>query len=236
MKNWILVFSLIGSLVPSAQAQQVTTGKFCLQYFPQPMVETYVDSLVSYLSREMGGDTVDLDETTLEYIQHFASIATNKSKCIFFESDSIMVHEKVEQELANAYLIIPSEDKLISRVSEGLKEQSYFIEGSSDTGYMDYEVTEDKGDTKSIEGFLCYKTVVTEKHYAPGESEPREREYVLYVTDDLVVAGGFVLGVNMSRIIGCPLEVQEPLNSKVSITYRATGLRLEVPDGIFSTL
>ncbi|NND04776.1 MAG: hypothetical protein HKN87_00230 [Saprospiraceae bacterium] len=236
MKNWILVFGQLFVFVQFAQAQEVTTGKFCLEYFPQPKVETYVDSLVSYLSREMGGDTIDLDETTLDYIEHFASIATYKSKCVFFDRDSIMIHEKVDQELTNTYLIIPSENKLISRVAEGLKEQTYFIEGSTDTGYMDYEIQIDKSDTKSIEGFLCYKTIVTEKYFAPGEEEPREKDYTLYVTDELVVAGGFVLGINMSRVIGCPLEIQEPLNSKINITYRATGLRLKAPDGIFRTL
>ncbi len=236
MKERLLTLSISCIFYFHVQGQQVLTGKYCLEYFPQPKVETYVDSLVSYLSREMGSDSIALDETTKEYIEHFASLATTKSKCVYFSTDSIMIHEKVDRELVNAYLIVPSSNQLISRDHEGIKEQAYFLEGNAEEGYMDYRVTTDKSDTKLIEGFLCYRTEVLESFYAPNEAEPQERKYVLYVTDDLGVAGGYVLGINMSRIIGCPLEIQEPLNSKVSITYRATGLRLKVPAGIFQTL
>lgn len=235
MNKWITLVLILCLTSMSLHAQQVTKGKFCLQYFPQPTVENYVDSLVSYLTREMGGDSTMLDQTTEDYIEHFASQATAKSKCIFFKEDSILVHEKVSQELSSAYMIIPSEDKLISRGNDGLIEQPYFLE-AQETGYTDYSVITDKADTKLIEGFLCYKVVVNEVFYAVGQDKPREKQYHLYVTDDIKLAGGFVLGVNMSRVIGCPLEIQEPLNSKVMISYRATGLSLSVPDGIFQSL
>lgn len=235
MNKWITLVLTLCTVSISIHAQQTIQGKFCLEYFPQPMVETYVDSLVSYLTREMGGDTTMLDATTEEYIEHFASQATAKSKCVFFKEDSILVHEKVSQELTSAYMIIPSEDKLISRGNDGLVEQPYFLE-AQETGYTDYSVVTDKSDTKLIEGFLCYKVVVTEVFYAVGQDKPKEKQFHLYVTDDIRLPGGFVLGINMSRVIGCPLEIQEPLNSKIMISYRAMGLSLNVPEGIFQSL
>ncbi len=215
---------------------QTLEGRFCLQYFPQALVETYVDSLVSYLTREMSADDEKLDSTTLDYIEHFASLATRKSKCIYFSPDSVLIHEKVDQELTNAYLIVPDNNQLISRDQSGLINQEYFIEGSAETGYFDYQVSTDKTDTKVIEGFPCYRVEVNEMFYAPGEEAAREKKYIMYVTDELALAGGYVAGINMSRIIGCPLEIQEPLNSKVNIAYRATGLKLSVPSGIFQSL
>ena len=230
----VLTCFLIASSMGRAQTTQ---GSFCLEYFQQPLVETYVDSLVSYLTKEMSGENEIPDSTTLDYIQHFASLATRESKCVYFSSDSILVQEKVDDELTNPYLILPAENKLISRSQAGgLVQQPYFLESSSELGEFKYVVEEDKTDSKLIEGFLCYRVEVTEFFTAPGEDTPREKKYILYVTDDIEVAGGFILGVNMSRIIGCPLEVQEPLNSKIRITYRATGLRLNVPDGIFQSL
>ena len=215
---------------------QTKEGRYCLEYTPQAVVETYVDSLVSYLTREMTSEDTKLDSTTQDYIEHFASLATRKSKCVYFSTDSILIHEKVDEELTNAYLIIPSQNQLISRDQSGLINQNYFIEGSAETGYFDYQVATDKTDTKVIEGFPCYRVEVNELFYAPGEAAPREKKYIMYVTDDLSLAGGYVAGINMSRIVGCPLEIQEPLNSKVNISYRATGLKLSVPNGIFRSL
>jgi hypothetical protein len=209
-----------------------------MQYYPQPIVETYIDSLISYLSRQMGGDSVTLDQTTQDYIEHFASLATHRSKCVYYRGDSILIHEKVEDELTNAYMIIPSENLLVSRSADEqrLIEQPYFLERDPDRGFSDYEVTTDRTDSKLIEGFLCYRVEVLERFHHPDQPEPAEKKYILYVTDDINLPGGFILGVNMSRIIGCPLEIQEPLNSKVRITYRATGMRLSTPEGIFQSL
>ena len=234
--RWIFLIYMFFILHLSADAQ-TAKGSFCLKYFQQPLVETYVDSLVSYLTKEMAGDGNDLDSTTMDYIRHFSSLATRESKCVFFNADSILIQEKVDNELTNPYLIIPGENKLVSRNQGGsLVEQPYFLESSSDLGEYNYVVDEDRTDSKLIEGFLCYRVEVTEFFLVPDEQTPREKKYILYVTDDIDVAGGFILGVNMSRIIGCPLEIQEPLNSKIRITYRATGLKLDVPAGIFQSL
>jgi hypothetical protein len=211
-------------------------GRFCLEYFPQPLVETYVDSLVSYLTKELSNENEPMDSTTEEYIEHFSSLATRKSKCLYFTSDTILVNEKIDNELTNAYLILPAQNKLISRDQGGLVRQDYFLEPNPEQGYFDYVIAADENDTKLIEGFLCYRLDLTELFYAPNEESPREKNYVLYVTDDISLPGGFVLGNNLNRIIGCPLEVHEPLNSKVSIAYRAKGLRLTLPKGIFKTL
>ncbi|MBK8506300.1 MAG: hypothetical protein IPL46_31325 [Saprospiraceae bacterium] len=147
-----------------------------------------------------------------------------------------MIHEKVDDELTNAYMILPALNKLISRDAGGLISQNYFLEPNAELGYFDYSMTTDPSDTKLIEGFLCYRLELTELFYAPNEESPHEKKYILYVTDEISLPGGFVLGNNLQRIIGCPLEVQEPLNSKVRISYRATGLRLTLPKGIFQTL
>ncbi len=227
---------LFGFVMLESVEAQIETGRFCLEYYPQPLVETYVDSLVSFLSRELGEDQEDMDSTTLDYINHFASLATRESKCVYFDKDSILINEMVDQELTNAYLIIPSENKLLSRELNEIIEQSYYLEPSEDTGYFDYEIKEDRNDTKLIEGFPCYRIEVLERFYAPGETDAREKNYVLYVTNEIKVPGGYVLGINMSRIIGCPLEVQEPLNSKISISYRAKGLRFSLPSGVFESL
>ncbi len=233
-----LVYFVLVLLVSAATTQaQTEQGRFCLTYFPQAQVEAYVDSLVSYLSREMAqDDDQPLDSTTLDYIEHFASLATRKSKCVYFNVDTILVHEKVDEELTNAYLILPQANLLISRDQSGLIEQPYFIEGSSEQGYYEYEVETDRSDTKVIEGFPCYRVSVQENFFAPGEEQPRAKTYLMYVTDELKLAGGFVAGLNMSRIIGCPLEIHEPLNSKVSIAYRAAGLRLSLPEKVFQSL
>jgi hypothetical protein len=223
-------------LIQTSVQSQTTQGRFCLEYFPQPLVESYVDSLVSYLTRELGEGQEVLDSTTEEYIEHFASLATRKSKCVYFNSDTILVNEKVDDELTSAYMILPVMNKLISRDAGGLVSQNYFLEPNEELGYFDYEITTDPSDTKLIEGFLCYRLELTESFYAPNEETPHTKKYILYVTDDIVVPGGFVLGNNLQRIIGCPLEIQEPLNSKVRISYRATGLRLSLPPGIFQTL
>lgn len=215
---------------------QTTQGRFCLEYFPQPLVESYVDSLVSYLSKQMSQEDQLLDSTTQEYIEHFASLATRKSKCVYFSSDTILINEKVDDELTNAYMILPAQNKLISREAGGLVSQNYFLESGNEQGYFDYLITTDPSDTKLIEGFLCYRLELTELYYAPEVESPHEKKYILYVTDEISLPGGFVLGNNLQRIIGCPLEIQEPLNSKVRISYRATGLRLSLPDGIFQTL
>ena len=230
---WSLIFTTLALGLSRAQSSE---GRFCLEYFPQAIVETYVDSLVSYLTREMGSDGEELDSTTKDYIEHFASLATRKSKCVYFAPDSILIHEKVDQELTNAYLIVPTNNQLISRDQTGLIEQPYFIEGSAESGYFDFQVSTDKTDTKVIEGFPCYRVEVTELFFAPGEESAREKKYILYVTDELSLSGGYLAGINMSRIVGCPLEIQEPLNSKVNIAYRASGLRLSLPQGIFKTL
>ena len=236
MNKSILVLSVCFFTTFASLAQEVTSGRFCLEYFPQAMVETYVDSLISYLTKEMGASDEKLDSTTLDYIEHFASLATRKSKCVYFARDSILVNEKVDEELTNAYLIVPSSNRLLSRDQSGLVEQQYFIEGTQETGYFDYQVTADKTDTKVIQGFPCYKVEVIEMFYAPGEADPREKKYLLYVTDEISLPGGYVVGINMSRIIGCPLEIQEPLNSKINISYRATGLKLSLPPGVFQSL
>ncbi len=223
-------------IIQSTLFGQTSQGRFCLEYFPQPLVETYVDSLVSYLTKELGDDQALLDSTTQEYIEHFASLATRKSKCVYFASDTVLIHEKVDDELTNAYMIIPALNKLVSRDAGGLISQNYFLESNIELGYFDYSLTTDPSDTKLIEGFLCYRLELTELFYAPNEELPHEKKYILYVTDDISLPGGFVLGNNLQRIIGCPLEIQEPLNSKVRISYRATGLRLNLPTGIFQTL
>jgi len=230
--HFCLLFCL-GNLSVGAQS---TEGRFCLEYFPQPLVETYVDSLVSYLTRELGEGEAILDSTTQDYIEHFSSLATRKTKCVYFNADSILVHEKVDDELTNAYLILPNANKLVSRDQSGLISQNYFLEPSDELGRYEYDIKKDEQDTKLIEGFLCYRLELTEKFYAPNEDAPREKRYILYVTDDIALAGGFLLGNNLNRIIGCPLEVQEPLNSKVRIAYRATGLRLSLEAGTFDTL
>ncbi len=229
------ILGLLMGISISSNGQEIESGQFCLQYFPQGTVETYVDSLVSYLTREMGNDG-DLDSTTSDYINHFASLATRKSKCIYFEKDTILIHELVEQELTNAYMIVPSQNQLFSRDQDELVVQPYFLEGSPEKGYFDYQVATDKTDTKVIEGFPCYRVNITEMYFPPGEASAKEKEYIMYVTDDISLPGGYILGINMSRIIGCPLEIQEPLNSKVRIAYRATGLKFDLPDGIFNTL
>lgn len=232
-----LVYLALGVLIFLGSLQaQTTQGRFCLEYFPQPLVESYVDSLVSYLTKQMAQDDQLLDSTTQEYIEHFASLATRKSKCVYFTSDTILINEKVDDELTNAYMILPAINQLISREAEGLVTQNYFLESNSDQGYFDYKITTDPSDTKLIEGFLCYRLELTELYYAPEEDAPHEKKYILYVTDEIALPGGFVLGNNLQRIIGCPLEIQEPLNSKVRISYRASGLRLTLPPGIFQTL
>ncbi|MCB0685017.1 MAG: hypothetical protein KDC53_00790 [Saprospiraceae bacterium] len=231
-----LVYLAFLSLLLSNTHAQTTQGRFCLEYFPQPLVESYVDSLVSYLSKQMGADDQVLDSTTEEYIEHFASLATRKSKCVYFSSDTILINEKVDDELTNAYMILPAVNKLISRDAGGLVSQNYFLDANAEEGYFDYGIETDPSDTKLIEGFLCYRLELTELFYAPQEETPHEKKYILYVTDEIALPGGFVLGNNLQRIIGCPLEIQEPLNSKVRISYRATGLRLTLPDGIFQTL
>ncbi len=235
MKKWFVAPVVLGLSFSLSQAQ-IETGRFCLEYYPQPLVETYVDSLVSYLKKELSQDGEDLDSTTMDYIQHFSSLATRESKCIFFDGDSILVNEKVDDELTNAYLIISSENKLLSRDGDQIIEQQYFFEPTAETGYYDYVVSTDENDTKLIAGFPCYRVEVTEHFFAPGETDSRERAFVLYVTDEISVPGSYIMGVNMSRIIGCPLEIQEPLNSKVSISYRAKGLNLSIPNGTFQSL
>ena len=228
-----LTLFCLSYILASSQTMQ---GRFCLEYFPQPLVETYVDSLVSYLTKELSDENEHMDSTTEEYIEYFSSLATRKSKCVYFTSDTILVNEKVDDQLTNAYLILPAQNKLISRDQGGLVSQNYFLEPSTELGYFDYAIVRDEADTKLIEGFLCYRLDMTEFFYAPNEEEPREKKYVLYVTDDISLPGGFVLGNNLNRIIGCPLEIHEPLNSKVSIAYRAKGLRLSLPAGVFKTL
>ena len=228
------IFALIS--LTSLMHGQATQGRFCLEYYPQPLVETYVDSLVSYLTKELSDGENPLDSTTEDYIEHFSSLATRKSKCVYFTSDTILIHEKVDDELTNAYMILPALNQLISRDQGGLIRQNYFLEPSDDLGYFDYSLTSDRNDTKLIEGFLCYRLDLIELFYAPNETTPREKKYALYVTDEIGLPGGFVIGNNLNRIIGCPLEIQEPLNSKVSIAYRAKGLRLLLPEGVFQSL
>ncbi len=223
-------------LIPLFSLAQDSGGSFCLEYYPQPMVETYVDSLVSYLSKELADEDNLLDSTTQDYIEHFSSLATRKSKCVYFAPDTILIHEKIEDELTNAYMILPGENQLISRDQGGLISQNYFLESSDDLGRYEYTVFEDQNDTKLIEGFLCHRVDLSELFYVPGEETPREKDFILYVTDEIGIAGGYVLGNNMSRIIGCPLEIQEPLNSKVKIAYRASGLQLSLPNGVFGSL
>lgn len=235
MDRLVFLLFTIPLLLNNTNAQ-TSQGRFCLEYFPQPLVESYVDSLVSYLSKQMGEEDEVLDSTTLDYIEHFASLATRKSKCVYFSSDTILINEKVDDELTNAYMILPALNKLLSRDAGTLVSQNYFLEPTDKEGYFDYSITTDPGDTKLIEGFLCYRLELTESFYAPGEESPHEKKYILYVTDEIALPGGFVLGNNLQRIIGCPLEIQEPLNSKVRISYRATGLRLNLPEGIFQTL
>ncbi|NND35084.1 MAG: hypothetical protein HKN76_21035 [Saprospiraceae bacterium] len=235
MKRFIYSFLTVMCLSTLGHAQTIQ-GRFCLEYYPQPLVETYVDSLVSYLTKELSDGENPLDSITEDYIEHFSSLATRKSKCVYFTSDTILIHEKVDDELTNAYMILPALNQLISRDQGGLVRQNYFLEPSAELGYFDYTITTDENDTKLIEGFLCYRLDLVESFYAPNETSPREKKYTLYVTDDIELPGGFVLGNNLNRIIGCPLEIQEPLNSKVSIAYRAKGLRLNLPDGVFGSL
>ncbi|MBK8506299.1 MAG: hypothetical protein IPL46_31320 [Saprospiraceae bacterium] len=84
--NRTLYILLSVTLIQASLIGQSTQGRFCLQYFPQPLVESYVDSLVSYLTKELGDEESLLDSTTEEYIEHFASLATRKSKCVYFTS------------------------------------------------------------------------------------------------------------------------------------------------------
>ncbi len=236
MKDFSIIYSLwlMGAAALPVLGQS-HAGRFCLQYYPQPLVEVYVDSLVSYLARELGEEQA-LDETTMEYIEHFASLMTRKSKCVYFRGDTVLIHELVDDQLVNSYMILKAEARLVSRTDRGLVEQDYFVEPDEEEGRFDYAVRSNKGDTKLIEGFLCYRLDLEELYYPPGGADPVGKSYVLYVTDDLPVPGGFVLGNNMSLMIGCPLEIHEPLNTKVNIVYRARGFRLAVPAGIFQTL
>lgn len=234
MQRILLLFLAI--CLSFSVSSQVVRGTFCLEYYPQPLVETYVDSLASYLSKELADEDGYLDSTTLDYIDHFSSLAIKKSKCIFFNTDTLLIREQTGDELVNAYMILQSENKLLSRNISGLVEQNYFLEESEEMGRYEYIFEDDRSDTKLIEGFLCYRLELTEVFHEPNIEQPRERKFILYVTDEIKVPGGFILGNNMQRIIGCPLEIQEPLNSKVRIAYRAARFKLTIPEQIFKSL
>ena len=218
-----------------SQNQILSQGSFCLDYFPQPIVETYVDSLVSHLSREFQSDETSLDSTMKAYIEDFASAVTRRSKCVYFGNDSILIQEKVDDRLASSYLIIPKANILITRNRDGIQEQPYFIESSDTSGYFDYLIKLDESDTKIIAGLPCYKVELTELYYQSGTEEPFEKTYNLYVTDAIPIPAAYVLGINLRRNIGCPLEIQEPLNSKINISYRANNLSLRLPETIFNS-
>ncbi|MDH3649237.1 MAG: hypothetical protein OEQ53_06110 [Saprospiraceae bacterium] len=217
----------------SLSAQDPTVGKFCLTYKVQPIVEAYIDSLQSYLRWEFQKDSVELDSTTEEYIEHFSSMVTRKSKCVYFHPDSVLIQEIVDDRATNTYLILPEENAVVYRLNQDIKKEPYFLEEDSNSGNFEYSVREDRSDTKLIEGFPCYRMEITEIFHPADESAPNEKKYVVYVTDAIPVNGNFVLGINMSQIIGCPLEVQEPLNTKVRISYQASGLTFSIPGSIF---
>ena len=235
MRLFFLLFTVVFSQTLTAQDQKLSQGSFCLEYFPQPIVETYVDSLVSHLSREFQSDETALDSTMKAYIEDFASAVTRRSKCVYFSADSILIQEKVDDRLASSYLIIPEANILISRDRNGLQQEPYFIESSDTSGYFDYLIKLDESDTKVIAGLPCYKVELTELYYQIGTEEPFEKRYDLYVTDAIPIPAAYVLGINMRRNIGCPLEIQEPLNSKVNISYRANNLSLRIPEEVFSS-
>ncbi|MDH3245125.1 MAG: hypothetical protein OEM26_10960 [Saprospiraceae bacterium] len=214
--------------------QDPSQGKFCLTYQVQPIVEAYIDSLQGHLRLEFERDSIEVDSVTEDYIQHFSTMITRKEKCVYFHPDSILIQEVVADRATNTYLILPNENQVVYRLNEEIKVEPYFLGPEATSGTFDYELREDRSDTKLIEGLPCYRLEIIETFNAP-DSDPLVKKYVAYVTDAIPINGNFILGINMNRAIGCPLEIQEPLNEMVRISYQAHGLNFQIPDNIFQS-
>jgi len=218
----------------SLHSQEINKGRYCLTYFPQPVVESYIDSLADYLEVGFADENGMLDSITLQYIDHFTKVPIRKSKCVFFHQDTVMIREKVGEDVSSAYLVIPEANELLTKKEGELIRAPYKIDEEESSGHFDFFVREIKDDTKVIEGFPCYRVEIKEVYYPGGESDSREKDYVLYVTDRIKVPGSVILGNNMQEDISCPLEVTEPLNNEVMITYRAQGMRFSLEAGTFT--
>ncbi|MBX2816791.1 MAG: hypothetical protein KTR24_12360 [Saprospiraceae bacterium] len=218
----------------SAGAQEITEGRFCLTYFPQPAVETYMDSLADYLKSGFADENGNIDSITLDYISHFTTVPKRQTKCVYFNADSVKIEEQVDQDLTAQYVVVPGQNLLINKRGGGIMMEPYLLESSDSSGYYDFYINEDKNDVINIEGFPCHRIDLREVFYPSGGAAPREKDYVLYVTDQIKISGGIILGNNLREEIPCPLQVEEPLNNRVTIKYRASGLRFSVEDGTFS--
>lgn len=224
----VLIFSSL-----NGQSQDIIKGRYCLTYFPQPVVETYIDSLADYLEVGFADEKGRVDSITMQYIDHFTKVPIRKSKCVFFHKDTIKIREKVGEDISTEYLVLPEVNELLTKKEGELVRAPYQMEEEEASGHFDFFVREVKDDTKVIEGFPCYRVEIKEVYYPGGDSEAREKDYVLYVTDRIKVPGSVILGNNMTERISCPMEVTEPLSKEVTITYRAQGMRFSLEKDTF---
>lgn len=222
----LLLICLLCSM--NVQGQEIKEGSYCLTYFPQPEVETYMDSLANYLSDGFADENGNLDSVTQDYIDHFTTVPIRKMKCVYFTSDTVMISERVGDEITASYMVIPSENILLSRRGQSLMAEPYRLEQSDSMGIYDFFINEDPDDVINIEGFPCYRMDIKEVYYPPGGAAPREKDYKLYVTKEIDVPGAVILGNNMTQLIPAPLQIEEPLNNRVTIKYRASGLQFKL--------